>query len=344
MNRMKQHTKQALCAGVGALFLLLCACSGSAPAAAVIGGGRVTRDEARFVLHTTAQRYAMYTGTEVNWNGALEGRPAADVLRDMTLNSLITARVLRDKTGECGCPLTEEDTAWVEEAMAEDEADYGGAAAFDKHLKSLGGTRELYRLYLYEVSLMEDNLIEHLFGEDGLYAPDDAALEAFCAEHMARCSYIFFSLTGEDHTRLTGEDHTRLKAVAEAVRREAVRYETPGSGAPNPDFADLVAMHGQDYVMSLAPEGFTIPKDFHGDAFRGALEALRPGEISPVVETPGGLYILLRLDPDPEYLTEYRAEAEDAYRLFAYETRMAQWKAEVSVSLTDEFHKLRMES
>jgi hypothetical protein len=313
------------------LAVLLVSCSSGSASVATIGGKSVPRDEARFVMHITAQRYAMYAGGEVNWNGIVDGLPGGELLRSLTLDALTAARVLREKTAEYGCQLTEDDEAWLIQAVAEDESDSGGAAAFDTLLKSLGGTRELYRLYQYEMAVMEDNLIYFLFGPGGPHEPDDEALEAFCETETARCSYIYLSLSG-DEGPLTGELRDRQRAVAEALRREA-------EGNPG-DFAAMVSTHGQDYVMGMNPEGMTLPKDFHGEAFRRALDALAPGEISPVVETADGLFVILRLEPDPDYLTHYRYEAEDAYRVSAYAALEERWREEIGVEVLKAFGEL----
>ncbi|MCL2031642.1 MAG: peptidylprolyl isomerase [Oscillospiraceae bacterium] len=316
----RKHTVRA---GAGFILSLLLASCSPAPAA-FIGGERVTRDEARFVMHLTEERYALYAGDEADRDGS--------VLREMTLRALTTARVLKDKTALYDCPLTADDEAWLALVMAEEESAAGGAAAFEARLESLGGTRELYRLHQYEVLLMEINLTDRLFGPGGPYEPDSAALEAFVETATARCAYVYLSLTGGDGLRLTGEDRDRLLSVAEAIRRQAEREPEA--------FPELVAAHGQDYGMSLNPEGMTIPTDYHGDVFRAALEALAPGGLSPVVETRDGLYVIARLEPDPDYLQNYRAEAEDACRQFTRAALMEQWREEIGAETFKAFETL----
>lgn len=322
------------------LALTLCACARretNTPALDV-GGEIITQSELRYVSRLEAVRYTLNTGNEIHWSEKIGEQTAEDYVRGLAREAVVLSRVLREKAGEYGCLPDAEDDAWITAAVNADR-EAAGAESFDKSLASADGTAELYRLYVYETPLLEENLLGRLFFEDGPYAPTDEVLEAYHRDEMVRCSYVYLSLLDDDGFRLTGEEYTRLKRVAEALRREAAEALSAGDREA---FYELVRAHGQDYAMSAAAEGLTLPKSDHGEAFRAAVDHALPGEISDVVETQDGFYIILTLEQQEDYIEQNREEIENAYRLDHFDQLKAQWRKDASVQELEGFASVKV--
>lgn len=334
MNRRSRFiTVLVICA------MALCSCARKETGALVINGETVSQAEARYVMYTEASAYTLTTGNEIDWNEMIEGLPSADYIRILTKNTLVLARVLQEKAKEYGCLPDQEENTWITETVnANREA--AGAEAFDNSLKILGGSLELYRRYVYERPLLEDKLFERLFYDDGLFAPTDETLETYHREDMVCCSYIYLSLIDDDGFRLTGEEYVRLKQVAEALCGEAAAAARSGD---RETFFDMVRTHGRDYAMSVSTEGLTLPMNYHGEAFRTAVEAIGPGEVTDVVETQDGFYIIMRLEMQEDYLAQNREVAENAFCLDRFEEMKEQWCEQAVVEVLKGFEDIEME-
>ncbi|MDR1737072.1 MAG: peptidylprolyl isomerase [Oscillospiraceae bacterium] len=254
---------------------------------------------------------ALYVMGAIAQTKALSGeQPDMADLRSQTLEVIVDARVLRAKAVEYGCAPTQEE------------------------LDGFDAASEWERLYYYEVSLARANLLETLFSPSGSMAATDAAVMEFWEKHMVNCAYVFISLYDDENFRITGEDYERLVLVAQALRKQAV------NGA---DFTQLVLDNGMDYAMSQSPDGMPVMKDIRGLAFSAAADALQPGEISDLVETDEGLFIIKRIEDDPMFLASFRAEIEQEYIQHTFVELLAAWRGEADTQITQGFERLTIE-
>lgn len=109
------------------------------------------------------------------------------------------------------------------------------------------------------------------------------------------------------------EDDARAAALAESVRQRAAAGE---------DFAALAAAHSDDARSSAAGGvlGWFTPDDLVPE-FRGAIQAMAPGDVGPILQGDGGYYVLKLLSHDAAR-TATLEEVRPKLREFLMDRRM----------------------
>ena len=320
---------------------LLCACADTPPPADVssggeeapllsVGGTALGWGEVAYLMGNAADEYLLYR--DIDWDGMIGEVPARRYFLDRTLELAVSAHTVGIKAAEMGYELTDEEEGAIDWEIAM-EADYrGGREAFLEELRAAGMTEELYRFYSCTVPALSDKMLSDLFGPDGPYAPDDRALLAYYRSNYICASYLFLSGTDAYGETLTGEQLETQRSVAQALRRRAVGGDE--------DFFEMVAEYGQEYLMSLSPEGLPIPLGLFGTDFDAALSALGENEFSEVVATGEGFYIILRLPEDPDWFEENKEAIWDSCAFEAFSEKVAEWGRGLDVAVSDDFYRL----
>lgn len=311
----------------------LCACT-SAPEPSAspeakslisIGETELTSGELRYLITTSASM------GEIDWNGMVDGISARRYVLQEALSMAVSSHVTKSKAGELGFILTDEEEGEIDWDITL-EAEYrGGREAFTAWLAESEMTEELYRFYSYEVPFLQQKMIDGLFGPGHLHEPGEEKERAFFSENYLTVSYIFISATDDHGEPLTGDRFLTQKSVADALRRQAVAGE---------DFAGLVETHGHDYMMSLSPEGRTVPPGELNIAAETALVALPEGGISEVIEADGGFYILKRLPDDWEWFDLNREDVRYLCAEDSFYKMLAEWSAAADIHVSDAYYEL----
>ena len=189
-----------------------------------------------------------------------------------------------------GMELDEADLQSIEDARAAKIEELGGQSGYAAFLKTVGLTDKLYRDIL-SISPKYDKLKNYLYGEGG---PQYLSREEIRADYAALCAHevhIFISTANVE----TVEDQDTLLARAEEAHGRAVSGE---------DFSSLILEYGEDSYMSEHPEdGYYISQGDTGDTvLEDAIFGLEEGQISDVVTTTSGFFIIKRLPIGQDYL------------------------------------------
>jgi hypothetical protein len=278
-------------------LLLLAAC-GKAEPLARIDGRDVPEQYIEYALELSAVK--LVSGEPVTSKEWREG----------ALRILAESFTAEKKATEMNLALSESDIAAINADMAD----------VTEH-------REAYRFFNYEYPILTARLIDALYGIGGEKAPGANELDEFYADLYVGAAYLYFSLTDDDGVRLVGEDLDRMRAVARKLRDGIAGGE---------DFYEQIKAHGQDYAMALSPRGYAFPKDLFGPDVAETLQTLGHGEISEVVETPEGLFIIA--------LAEDCAKPAESDLLYEYKRRgytalLDEWVAAAKVEASAAFWK-----
>ncbi|MDR0293556.1 MAG: peptidyl-prolyl cis-trans isomerase [Oscillospiraceae bacterium] len=320
------------------LTALLCACDGVDPPASPSGEGdsllsiagtELERGEIAYLLGYVVGEYSLFR--DIDWDGRIESVPARRYFLDRALEQAVNAHVTAAKAAELGYELTEEEESGIDWAVTWEIDEWGGWDAFLEAMGAAGLTEETYRFYAYTVPALRDKLISGLFGPGGPYAPGEDALWTYYSGNYVTVSYIFLLATDEYGEMLTGDQWETQRSVAEALRRKAVSGE---------DFFGMVELYGQDYLMSLSPWGMPVPFGMIGTAFDTAMSALKEGEISEVVATDEGFYIILRLPEDREWFEQNREEIWYSCAFEAFSEKIDEWGRGMTVEVSGAFYEL----
>ena len=322
----------ALLALVTLFTLLMAALSSCAPQPApmvVIDGREISREEIDFVLSTTVEQYIMLSGRSIKWDEEIEGKPAAQYFRDQAIELALSAHVTETRALEMGIALSDEEKDEIDMMIALEAESVGGAEAFEAMMKDRYGSEEVYRYYYYTTPYLNQKLSDEIFG--GLYEPSSEEIESFFARNYRCVSFLYITATDEEGQPMTGRERDTQRTVIEALRRELE------GGA---DFAEMVGTHGQDYAMSLYPEGFPVAVGVNGDAFDAVMLALPVGGLSEVVEELSGFYLIKRVPDMPEWIVENHGSLVFHYLSEKYTQLVSSWRADAKVETTTEYEKI----
>ncbi len=264
------------------VLFLLCACQAEG-GTKTLGSREIALSEWDYVFRVTTEQYEQSGAFALDWDGEIEGVPTRTYLERQAERSILRAYALEQMAAEYDCALTDEELGIT---AAEGEGEWG-------------------LRYGVRLPLLRDKVMDVIFGEGGPMEADRERVGAYCRETMVYCQYLYLSLRDEEGVRLNAEETRRLILVMEALQKQAESGE---------DFAALIDQNGQDYAMSESPDGLWLDPALYGDGFREDVRALTVGQISPVLETEDGLFIVRRLEGGEDWLETHFEELCTEYR------------------------------
>ena len=194
----------------------------------------------------------------------------------------------------------------------------GGMSEYKKQLAAEYLTDHLYR-FILAVSICENEL-RYVYTDDlGLIEDDDSAIyDKIMSDEFARTLHIYIENN-------TGEDPAANRAKAEDILKQ---YREGTS------FNTLIGRHSEDFYMTTTA-GYYFTKGEMVPEYEEAAFALAIDEVSEVVETSSGYYIIQRLAPDTSYVLSHLTELIEQYQYAMLYNMIEEKKAELSIELND---------
>lgn len=268
-----------------------------------------------YQLNMYKMSYGMYAETldengRIKWDQTLEGNPLTDIVRQDAEANAMSYALLENVTKAHNVELTAEDQAAVDEALAQQIEQSGGEDAFNQSLNEMGLSRDSH------VRMMASQyLFQHLLelagdpSSDIYEAPD---------ENDAYVDHILL-MTKDSSTNepLSEEDIAAKKAQAEDLLAQL-----QASDDLETLFTELAGTYGEDPGRESGAGYLIDPNTNFVQEFKDAAFALKPGEISGIVESDYGYHILLRKDLTEEHLSTLAQNHLYAYLDAQMETAM----------------------
>lgn len=183
---------------------------------------------------------------------------------------------------EYSVAVSEEDEAEILESVKAIEESYGSAEEFDKALKEVNLTREVY----IDVSRI-NYLLEHIFEKMNAEDPTKFSKEADkLLEENIRAMHILYA------------DEETAKGVLEKAQ-----------SATDEEFYEL-AQAAEDPGMLGNTTGYLFGKGQMVEEFETAAYALEEGETSGLVKSDFGYHIIRRLPKDEDFIKEYKESSD----------------------------------
>lgn len=240
-----------------------------------------------YQINMLSSAYGMYgellnEDGSLKWDADLEGTTVAETARQQAEANALSYAILENVAAEHGVTLTDEDKANLEEEFKAYLEQVGGEEAYEQSLKEMGISRESFdrvsaSTYLYQhlVELAQDP------SSDLYQAPTDD--DAY-VDHI-----LLMTKDSETNEPLSEEEIAAKKAKAEELLAQL-----QASDDLETLFTQLADENGEDPGRE-SEKGYLINPDTNFvQEFKDAAFALKPGEISGIVETDYGYHILLR--------------------------------------------------
>ena len=250
-----------------------------------------------------------------------------DYLLDDVQTAVTYYAVLRQLCEENGISVTSEQDADLQSQIDAYE-DENGEGSFQTLLQSSGLSQDGF-YYVNTNSYLFTSLADKLVGE-----PTDADLEQYVADNgIYAVKHILLKTTDKDVT--DDADNVTMTADEFNAQQKALAEDLLSQLQASDDMEALFdqlmneySEDGRDSDGSLAaPNGYVAGPNDMIPEFEEASMALKPGELSDIVETSAGYHIILRLPVDTSnYHDDWISEQADALVMEGVEA------ADVSVS------------
>ena len=228
----------------------------------------------------------------VIWDAALDDTTPNQAAKDSADNSVLSYLVVENMAKEYNVTLTDEDKADMDSAIAQQIGETGGEEAFQEFLKEMGISRETF-----DRISSAGYLLNHL--QELAADPSSDLYEAPDTENNAYVDHILLMTVDSE----SGEPLSEEEAEAKRVQAEDLLAQLQAAGDVEALFNQLVEEYGEDQGRSTDSGYLVNPETNFVPEFLEATFALKPGEISGIVESDYGYHILLRKELTGDQIT-----------------------------------------
>ena len=256
--------------------------------------------ELEYQLNMFKLSYGMYGENvdeegRIKWDQTLDGDPVADIVRQNAENNALSYALLENVAKAHDIELTAEDQAAIDELLAQQAEQSGGEEAFEQSLYEMGISKESHTRMVASQYLYQH--LAELAGDpssDIYQAPSDD--DAY-VDHIL--------LATKDTT--TNEPLPEEEAAAKKAQAEDLLSQLQASDDLEALFTELADTYGEDPGRESGAGYLIDPDTNFVQEFKDAAFALKPGEISGIVESDYGYHILMRKDLTEDHLASIAA-------------------------------------
>ncbi len=306
---------------------LLASCSTVKPAdervVLTLDNEKIYYDYYRYTFLNTKRD--MDGGDDTYWKNDPE---AEKELKEEALAVMLHYRAIQRLAKEYGVKLTKEQKKAIQSNLELTKTEMGGEEAFRKSLEEAYMT-EYTLLYVQELTQLWSDLYDHMTNkEKGAIPADKATVDADIPLNFRRIRYVYLE-----------KDTENPEATAEEAQRV---YDAAAAGE---DFDGLIRKHGDDVTMlSLIEGGYYYTLGAIDETVQNAVEALKEGEIAPVIEVSYGYYVVQRLPLEQDYIDKNYEDFRLMYRARVFNEMLEAEAKKIAVSYSDLYHTLTVET
>ena len=196
--------------------------------------------------------------------------------------------------------------------------EFGSFKEYKTQLAAEYLTDHLLRFNL-AVSFCENELLYVYTDDLGLISEDeDEIYDIIMSDEFARTLHIYIENNA-------GDSVEENRALAESVLKDLENGVA---------FNTLIKRHSEDFYMTTT-NGYYFTHGEMIEEYEQAAFALEIGQISGVVETASGFYIIQRLAPETEYVMSHLSELIDQYQYAMLYNMIEERQDELSINLNE---------
>lgn len=276
-----------------------------------VNGQKVEAEEYFYWLDSVCEYLNSYVGGNLDFSAQItEEMTFSQYAKSDAANTITLYQTVRQMAQKHNITLTEEDLAALAAQREQYVAYYGGEEGYALQLQLLGVNEALMNK-VEEVPYLYNRMYQNYCDPEGALYPGEDTLQAYADENgYVTAQLLYFPIAGLDEAALSdmkaqAEDYA--KQLAAAADKQAT-YET------------LAAQLG----LTTSAEGLTFCAADVDASLYQPVTALTAGQVSGVIETPGGYYVALRVD------TNYGALTEVLFNIYLQE-----WQDSAKVEYSD---------
>lgn len=226
----------------------------------------------------------------VKWDQSIEGTPLTEMVSAQAENAALSYALLENVAAAHDLTITSEDQAAIDEQITAQVEQSGGQEAFDENLYEMGLTLESYKR-LVTTSFLYEQLLD---------LAQDPSSDIYQAPTDDNAYVDHILLTTKDST--TNEPLSDEEIAEKKAKAEEILSKLQASEELEQLFNDMAETYGEDPGRAEG-KGYLIDPDTNFvQEFKDAAFALKPGELSDIVESDYGYHILLRKELTDEHL------------------------------------------
>ena len=314
-----------ICIIAALLTALLCGCT-SSPVAISVGKTKIDASELAFYMYYNQ----LNLQNQYRYKGEMSGDLNAQA-KENALEQIVTAQVIRNQCSRLGLKMSDEQKNYLKDNKKEFIKTLGGAASYLKYLKDNALTDRTYDKF--QENEIYYQLLYNYVAQQDADKLTDVALRQFFSENYVLIQYIRISLLDENGEPLVGDKADNKRKQADAALKEV-------KAAPE-RFVEFMSVYNDDPAMTATPEGLVIGRaEAAGTPYLEAAFSLKTGEISSVVQSSDGYYLVRRTEVTPQYFDQNRDMVEQDALDDAFNKELDKWKKETKVSTTNTFQKM----
>ena len=259
-----------------------------------------------YQLQMFSMYYGMYTDAldengNVLWDQSVEGTPLADMAREEAENNALSYALMENVARENGVTLTDEDQKNLDEAIAAYIEEAGDEEAFYQDLYEQG-----LMLDSYKRMISGSYLYQHLLD---MAADPSSKIYKAPSDDNAYVDHILLMTTDSE----SGEPLSEEDAAAKKAQAEDLLAQLQTSNDLETLFTTFADTYGEDPGRASGVGYLINPDTNFVQEFKDAAFALKPGEISGIVESDYGYHILLRKELTEDHLASLAEETLYSY-------------------------------
>lgn len=285
-----------------------------------VGGYEVYYEELRWMTMQYKTLLASTYGADIwenkdtaeKYREELEKSVYSSIVSNYAVLTLCDSDLLKIE-GEKVIDINGEDVQGIVQGYVDETIkELGGNAEYQRSLKENYLTDSLYR-FIYGVDVCESILFNYYCNLGIIDDSDEAAID-YIYDNFIRTLHIYIQNDA-------GDDVEANRALAEAVRVKLLNGE---------DINELVTKYSEDRYMSSS-DGYYFTEGQYSEDYENAAFALNVGEVSQVVSTYSGFYVIKRMALDDEYIgAHFLTDLKDQYLIAVFDKEINACKATLS--------------
>lgn len=304
-----------------------------------IGGRPVYWGEYRFWLTYLARQYMTVHGLRAitDWQAPQDGIPLKQSLLAGATTHVCDDRAIEAQSAAAGIKLTSDDTADLARVRSQNLRTYGSDSEYQRIVDSMYGSEAQF-LYLAKIDRLSAYLFAHLYGPGGEKCDDQCVADFTHSRGINNVLYIFRSRS-LDKGRAASQ-RTNLQLLKQIRAQWVAEQASPGS------FSQLIVKYSDDQSFADFPAGRVILPGTLGSDFDAGISKLSDNELSEVISTPAGDYLVRKMPLTPQTRVDTNGATLRYWAAHEklFEPAIASWCADQPIEYADSFRQVDLEA